>query len=427
MRDRLTIKFFCGALIAVAIMVMVPWVMAEETDDSGSTANTSVLQDESGDLARQIQEMNAGVQRKRESLSSLNKKIEQYKDLVMKKQLEKQSLQDQVSLIDNRIAKQQLEIDIAKEEIKAIDLEITVIDRQISDTEADMDRERDLLGSLARKLYRQGFNRSLLEILITNNSLSDFFESLHSISRLQLAVDDTLERLKESGQRLAQEKQAREDKRDDRLERKRQMEVSKLQLEDEKTLKGSLVNETRASELQYRYLLADLKHEQAEANAEIQYLEKALRQKIELADRLKSDTSTLSWPVVPSRGISAYFHDKDYPFRYIFEHPAIDIRAYQGTPVRAAASGVVARAKNAGLGYSYIMILHSNNLSTVYGHISKIVAIEDAFVERGEIIGYSGGKPGTSGAGRLTTGPHLHFEARLNGIPVDPMQYLVSP
>jgi murein DD-endopeptidase MepM/ murein hydrolase activator NlpD len=422
-RDKLAISFILAALISFGALVSLPLLSAQS-----ALAQTSVLQDDSGELARQIQQMNAEVQQKRDSLANLNSKISQYRKLVSDKQLEAQSLDDQISLLDNRIAKQQLEIDIAKDEIATIELEIGVLNRKIDEHETEMANERQLLGSLARKLYRQGFNRSLLEILATHDSLNDFFAYLHSIGRLQLSVDETLDRVKEAKELLDFERVARESKREEVLSHKRELESARLRLEDERGLKDGLLVQTKSSEQQYRYLLADLKNEQSSADNDIRYLEKALRQKIDLADRLTADANaTLSWPVVPTRGISAYFHDSDYPFRYIFEHPAIDIRAYQGTPVRASASGVVARAKDAGMGYSYIMILHSNSLSTVYGHISKIVVAEDSFVQRGEIIGYSGGQPGTPGAGRLTTGPHLHFEVRVDGIPDDPLKYLSNP
>ena len=165
-------------------------------------------------------------------------------------------------------------------------------------------------------------------------------------------------------------------------------------------------------------------------DTEIVGLEKTVRQKLEEQEKEKSlqllKGETLMWPV-PKNTITAGFHDPAYPYRYIFEHPAIDIRASMRTEVKAAASGYVAKARkdqNCTGRYSYLMIIHANGLSTVYGHVNQIDVDEGQFVIQGQRIALSGGKPGTCGAGRLTTGAHMHFEVRLNGIPVDPLGYL---
>jgi murein DD-endopeptidase MepM/ murein hydrolase activator NlpD len=203
------------------------------------------------------------------------------------------------------------------------------------------------------------------------------------------------------------------------------LDEEKERIHEERAGKEALLTETRSSRETFQSLLTRLRNEEQAADSDLRALESRLRSRLEESDRsFRSGDVVLSWPVDPSRGITTYFHDPDYPFRYVYEHPGLDIRAKQGTPVRAPAPGYVARVRDAGMGYNYIMLIHNGGFSTVYGHLLRMIVAEDSFVDRGDIIGYSGGMPGTPGAGRLTTGPHLHFEVRLNGVPADPLQYL---
>lgn len=132
----------------------------------------------------------------------------------------------------------------------------------------------------------------------------------------------------------------------------------------------------------------------------------------------------LLWPIEPVLGLSATFDDRAYEQRFGFPHHAIDIPTEQETPIKAPADGVVAIVSLNGLGYSYLVLEHGDGLQTIYGHISDAVVRQGDHVVAGQVIAHSGGEPGTPGAGLTTTGPHVHFAVRRDGVLVDPMGYL---
>ncbi len=127
-------------------------------------------------------------------------------------------------------------------------------------------------------------------------------------------------------------------------------------------------------------------------------------------------TGAMVWPV--SGPVTSPFGWRSNPFTGAKDfHPGIDIGVPYGTPIHAADSGTVIYAGAGMTGYgNCIVIDHGEGVSTLYGHQSAL-AVTSGSVRRGQVIGYVG----STG---YSTGPHLHFEVRLNGNPVDPMGYL---
>lgn len=143
----------------------------------------------------------------------------------------------------------------------------------------------------------------------------------------------------------------------------------------------------------------------------------------EAPDDLPSEAGEFVWPV--KGPISAGFLNPQYRRYFGFNHNAIDIVTRQLTPVRSAGDGVVFVVKDGGAkGFSYILIGHGGGYTTLYGHMYELHVKAGQSIKKGEVIGLSGGQPGTRGAGPYTTGAHLHFQVTLNGKYTDPLGIL---
>ncbi len=100
-------------------------------------------------------------------------------------------------------------------------------------------------------------------------------------------------------------------------------------------------------------------------------------------------------------------------------HTGVDLAAPQGTPVHSAADGIVVHAEFNG-GYGRLVVVdHGNGLQTYYGHLSRFEVVSGQEIRRGDILGLSGS------SGRVTS-PHLHYEVRMAGTPVNPYPYLAK-
>jgi len=377
------------------------------------------------DVDEEIARLQDEIDAKQDEMEKYKDQENQYKEMIKANQSEQATLKNQMALLTSNISKMESKIKSTQVDIDKTNLEIRKVILEIKSAEDEIMQKKEYMSSLLR-LISQNDDKSQLEIILTNNSISEFLDQVEYIKNLNSNLNDVLNEVKEVKKQLEEQNKDLESKKEQLKELKEKLEEQKAEIVDQRINKQYILDKTKQSESEYQKLLSKAKAEQNAANAAIVAAEQAIRARLlekEGKNALTFNDKGFVWPV-PKNVITAYFHDPDYPYKHVFEHPAIDIRAAQGTAVVATASGYVAKAKDNGYGYSYIMIVHGNGLSTVYGHVSRIDVKVDQFVAQGQVIGASGGMPGTKGAGYLTTGPHMHFETRLDGIPVNPLNYL---
>lgn len=379
-----------------------------------------------GGLDDEINTLNQKIQGQKKQIEELQAKQQEYKTKIQEKQRDRATLSNQLEILDNHLAKTKLDIDGANLEIDKTGLEIRKIEIDSTNLDKEIEVQKQHIANLLRLVYKND-QISVLEMLLLNNSLAEFLNQAKYLESTNEELMDSVEGLRKDKERLDANKAELDAKSAKLIALKEELEDKKGDLEYEQQNKTYVLEQTRSSEKQYQNLLLQAKREQDQATAEIASAERLIRQKMSQKDRnrLNNGNNNIDWPV-PSHVIMATFHDPDYPYRNIIgEHSAVDIRAKQGTTIMAAADGYVAKVKFEGnSNYAYIMIIHGNGLATVYGHVSAAYVTTDQYVVQGQAIGRTGGTPGGIGSGRFSTGPHLHFEVRKDGLPVDPQSYL---
>jgi len=380
----------------------------------------------SGDIDAEIEALNLKIQNQKKQIDNLKARQQEYQAQIQAKQRDRISLSNQLSLLENRLAKAQLDIEETNLEIDKTNLEIQKIEVDSTNLDEQIETQKQHIGNLLRLVYKQD-QISTLEMILLNGSLAEFLNQAKYLEDTNKEIGQSVTDLKRDKERLDNNKLSLTEKNTELTTLKNKLEEKKNSLAYEQENKTFILEETRSSEKEYQNLLLQAKREQDQAAAEIASAERLIRQKMSQKDqqKLNNGNNTIAWPV-PKNYIVSSFHDTDYPYRNIIgEHPAVDIRAKQGTTITAAADGYVAKVKFDGTrSYSYIMLIHGDGLATVYGHTSAVYVVTDQYVIQGQAIGRSGGTPGGVGSGGFTTGPHLHFEVRKDGLPVNPENYL---
>ncbi len=379
------------------------------------------------DTAVEIDQLNKQIDARKDKIKELEDTIAKYKVNIDKKRTEAVSLKNQVSIIENRIAQAEADVNLATEKLNKTKLEIESLSITITQKQATLDKQKKITSKIIQSLHAND-QKNFLEIMLTNDNFADFYNQAKYLENVYTDLGRSVKQVRLAKEDLDKKKAQAEERRKSYDVLLVQLENKKKDFNEEKGNRQTLLAETQSSELKFRTLLDSLRQQYKVVENEVRSYEDQVRKKLADQERFKNIAAKMGdfeWPVA-GRYITARFHDPDYPFRRVFEHSGTDIRSPQGSPIRAANSGYVGRAKRCTLAscYSYVLLIHNGNLSTVYGHMSKISITEDQYVNKGDIIGYSGGTPGMVGSGPFVTGAHLHFEVRLNGIPVDAMNYL---
>ncbi len=337
------------------------------------------------------------------------------------------NLQAEANALDPQISSATVRSDRLKADVATLHAKIQTKQTQISTTQAKYVEEQRYFSGRVEASYKQGVF-FYLNLLLTSQDVGDLIARTEFVSRtIQSSNDiagslaDTRDSLQRARAELNRSLETVAAKRDEAL-------AAESKLVDLQSARQAKTNAQHAVLNQKSQLLAQSKRnvKRLLAIASAEEAESARIEKM-LSARKGSGRfhGTMSWPVPGFRNIGSPFGWRIHPILHVRKfHAGIDIVRNPGQPILGAAivaagSGTVIWAGARGGYGNVVMIDHGNGVVSVYAHQRSggIKVFVGQHVARGQRIG-------TVGSTGLSTGPHLHFEIRVNGVPVNPRRYV---
>lgn len=375
--------------------------------------------------AKSIEELRQELQAKKQDIKETEERIKKFRADIQLKKREARTLADQIEILDDTVIELELELGRTVQEIDKTSSEIDEVQVEIEEKEKEIAAKKQLLGEYIRELHDLD-QQSGVTVFLKYHTFSEAVSEAATVEELQNRGQQALTEIQRLRDELEEKRHNLEDYRQTLSALQERQQHQQDALEAQRASKQRILDLTNAQEAQYQSLLKQEQASHQAAESDISALDAAIREELRKQGIGKlPSVGVMDWPIEPIFGVSCEFHCGGYPYAYLIgPHSGVDIPTYMGTPVRAPADGYVARTHDSGsTNYSYLLILHGDNISTVFGHLSGFAVNEGETVTRGQAVGYTGGAPGSRGAG-LSTGPHLHFEVRQNNVPVDPRKFL---
>ena len=385
--QRIIVIVLAAALL-LSVMIPVFSILARASVTQGDIQN---IRDELSDIQAQKKETEAKLKAIRSDLSKAR---------------------EQVELIQNQVL-------LTEQEINASQAMLDEYDRQIGEKELEIAGLEQREAEQYQEFYQQvrwmeetgGVN--YLSILFEANSFADMLDYTMLITDIMDYSDRIIRDLEATQEQLRLAREAVQADRDAQAVVQRDLEDKKVELEQQRTEAQALLSQIAASESEYAAEAKKLADSEAKLSKELKEAERKYAAQI-AALEVQVTTGSWYWPLPGRYKISSLFGNRADPFTGKRDnHTGTDIPAPAGTPIYAAQAGVVTTVNTnhraSTYGY-YCTISHGSGYTTLYAHQCQVPIVQEGqTVAKGQIIGYVG----TTGR---STGNHLHFELRVNGV-----------
>ena len=287
---------------------------------------------------------------------------------------------------------------------------ISELEKKLAVSEESYNKQRKALEGRLIALYEAG-ETNYLDVLLNSKSLSDFISSYYLISEITKYDTELLEDLERDKNEIETNKKSLEEQRERLKSLRNNRERTSIVLENTRVLQNTYKNQLTEEEKELQAQIEEYESQVREIESEILML---------TMSNLDSEYSggIMAWPVPGYTRITSEFGMRLHPILHVYKlHTGIDIGAPMRANFIAAADGVVIKAEMNSAYGNMVLIDHGGGISTLYAHGDEIVVKVGQEVKRGDIVL----KVGSTG---YSTGPHAHFEVRVNGECVQPLNFL---
>ena len=373
-------------------------------------AENSVSNQITNEITNEIpEELNEQKQEVEDKIKDTNIKLEYVQDELSATMLNVQEIEDKVLKYEENI--QEL-----GEKMTTLQTSIDEAQKKLIIAAQNYEEKKNILINRLVAMYEAG-DTVYLDVLLNSKDITDFISRYYVIEEITEYDTFLLNQVKEEKENIETTKQKLENEQDEIKIVKAKSEQTSIVLNNMKTLQQSYVKKLSAGEKILQEQITAYKKEQAEIETKIQSIINGIDGEIQYTG------GDMLWPVaISGTVITSEFGIREHPIQGVVkQHTGLDIGgAPLGTPVIAAADGVVSYSGWLGGYGNCVMINHGDGVVTLYGHGNKVLTSVGANVKAGDVI-MEVGSTGNS------TGPHLHLEVRENGTCVNPLKYVKVP